>query len=87
MLKRPISSDGEISPRTEVYPICLPSPEYQLQPGAPLTVSGWGARNETGDFPDTLHEVSVELLPYTPCAESYRNLTGVDIGQSVQHSV
>jgi len=75
--------NGEISLSSKVYPVCLPSPGDRLPPGAPVNATGWGARSERGDFPDTLHTVSVELLPYTPCAESYKNLTGEEIGPDI----
>jgi len=75
--------EGEISRRPEVSPICLPSPGYRLPPGAPLTVAGWGSRQERGDKPDRLHEVTVTLYPHSQCAGSYRALTGLEIGQEV----
>ena len=69
--------------QSEVSPVCLPSPgDVELPPGSPLTVAGWGARQEnTGDFPDKLQEVTVELSDQASCAANYRQLVGVDIGQ------
>merc|ERR1711874_66431 len=71
--------------QSEVSPVCLPSPDdEELLPGSPLTVAGWGARNErTGDYPDKLHEVAVEFSDQTSCAASYRQTLGVDIGKDV----
>ena len=71
--------------QSTVSPVCLPSPDdEELLPGAPLTVAGWGARQERkGDYPDRLHEVTVEFSNQTSCAASYRHLR-VDIGQFLQ---
>ena len=73
--------------QSDVSPVCLPSPgEEELRPGSPLTVAGWGARQErTGDFPDRLQEVTVEFSDQATCAANYRQLLGVDIGRYLNY--
>ena len=49
---------------------------------------GYMSRQErTGDFPDKLQEVTVELSDQASCAANYRQLAGVDIGQYPRISI
>merc|ERR1712183_1170121 len=66
-------------------PVCLPSPDQEdLEAGFPLTVAGWGTRQENSrGRPDTLHQVVVEYSVQAQCAAAYRRLTGLDLGDGL----
>lgn len=46
----------------DVYPACLPGPDYVYEPGTILTTSGWGSiTNKTGSLSPNLMELDLEL--------------------------
>ncbi|CAG6022036.1 unnamed protein product [Menidia menidia] len=50
-----------------VWPICLPSPTYQLPPGHQAWITGWGATREGGVGASVLQKAMVRLVNQTVC--------------------
>ena len=58
-------------------PACMPPASFggNYLVGKSLTVSGWGALNEGGGSPTTLHSVRVPGISNSQCRRSYRTIT------------
>ncbi|XP_072282764.1 transmembrane protease serine 4-like isoform X2 [Pyxicephalus adspersus] len=63
---------SDLSFSAGVEPICLPGFDSNLQPGASLTVTGWGHTVEGGGaVASTLQEVIISLIPNAVCNQEY----------------
>ena len=69
--------------RKSVSPVCLPDENFNLSPGTPVTIAGWGATGEDGPVINTLQEVDVEVTEPRKCQETYLRLAGAKIGENI----
>ena len=54
-----------------VRPACLPSPDLQLKPGRPLTVTGFGTLSYGGESSNHLMKAKLHFYPTEECHEMY----------------
>ena len=66
-----------------LIPVCLPPPGFQESAGTFVKVAGWGRTSEGGRTADRLQEVGLEVGEREQCEQTYRNLTGVNLGPGV----
>lgn len=54
-----------------VRPVCLPANSSDSYVGSYAVATGWGKTREVGDLSPVLREVSLRVISYRECAESY----------------
>uniref|UniRef100_A0A665VJL6 Suppressor of tumorigenicity 14 protein homolog n=1 Tax=Echeneis naucrates TaxID=173247 RepID=A0A665VJL6_ECHNA len=59
--------DGEITLNQYIWPICLPSPTYDVPAGQEAWITGWGATREGGMAATVLQKAEVRIINSTVC--------------------
>ncbi|ESP04587.1 hypothetical protein LOTGIDRAFT_135908, partial [Lottia gigantea] len=54
-----------------IKPACMPSLTLNVAVGTPCLVTGWGALEESGSFPDVLQESVVPIMDSSVCRDAY----------------
>ncbi|CAL4070323.1 unnamed protein product [Meganyctiphanes norvegica] len=66
-----VLSDSIDFTSSEVRPVCLPDSDANAYDSVTATVSGWGALESGGSYPDVLMEVDVPTMSNPECQNSY----------------
>lgn len=67
-----ITTDSAVSRNDHVAPICLPTPDFCLSAGTPVTVQGWGSKTSDGvtSHEEYHHMTSIDIADAATCAAS-----------------
>jgi len=58
----------DVTFKTDISPVCLPSSSSYDAEGRQSVVSGWGTLSSGGSTPDVLHEVTIETMTNNRCS-------------------